>query len=72
MDTFFVVARVSVFMRTIEFCGISIGCLKQNYALKHLEIKIMMEVYQIVLAYTSPNYSVFWVILTISKSRKIN
>ena len=61
-----------MFMRTIEFCRISIGCLKQNYALQHLEIYIMMDVYQIVLANTSPNYNVFWVILTISKSRKIN
>ena len=46
-----------MFMRTIEFCRISIGCLKQNYALQHLEIKIMMDVYQIVLANTSPNYN---------------
>ena len=30
-----------------------------------LEIKIMMDVYQIVLANTSPNYNVFWVTLTL-------
>ena len=35
-----------------------------------LEIKIMMDVYQTVLANTSPNYNVFWVNLTLSKSRK--
>ena len=39
---------------TIESCGISVGCLKQNGALQHLEIKIMMDFYQTVLAYTSP------------------
>ena len=44
----------------------------QNYALQHLDIKIMMDVYQIVLANTSPNYNVFWVIMTISKSKKFN
>ena len=41
-------------------------------ALQHLEIQIMMDVYQTVLANTSPNYNVFWVILTLSKSRKID
>ena len=58
-----VVARVSMFMRdspTIESCRISAVCLKQNDALQHLEIKIMMDVYQTVLANTSPNYNVFW------------
>ena len=55
---------------TIEYCRISVGCLKENSALQHLEIKIMMDIYQIVLANTSPNYSVFWVILTLSQSRK--
>ena len=60
------------------FCGmiesgrISVGCLKQNGALQHLEIKIMMVVYKTVLANTSPNYNVFWVILTITKSKKID
>ena len=33
--------------------------LKQNGALQHLEIKIMMDVYKTVLANTSPNYNVF-------------
>ena len=51
---------------------ISVGCLKQNGALQHLEIKIIIDVYQIVLASTSPNYNVFWVILTLSKSKKID
>ena len=55
----------------IESCRISVGCLKENSALQHIEIKIIMDAYQIVLANTSPNYSVFWVILTLSKSRKI-
>ena len=41
-----------------------------NGALQYLEIKLMMDVYQTVLANTSPNYNVFWVILTLSKSRK--
>ena len=57
---------------TIESCRISVGCLKENSALQHTEIKIMMDVYHIVLANTSPNYSVFLVILTLSKSRKID
>ena len=30
---------------TKESCRISVGCLKQNGALQHLEIKIMMDVY---------------------------
>ena len=45
----------------IEYCRNSVGCPKENSALQHLEIKIMMDVCQIVLANTSPNYSVFWV-----------
>ena len=53
-------------------CRISVVCLKQNGALQHLEIKIMMDVYQTVFANTSPNYNVFWVILTLSKSREID
>ena len=57
---------------TIESCRFSVGCLNQNGALQHLEIKLMMDVYQTVLANTSPNYNVFWVILTLSKSRKID
>ena len=57
---------------TIESCRISVVCLKQNGALQHLEIKIMGDVYQTVLANTSPNYTVFWVILTLSKSREID
>ena len=56
----------------IEYNRISVGCLKENSALQHLDIKIMMDVYQIVLANTSPNYSAFLVILTLSKSRKID
>ena len=43
--------------RTIESCRISVGCLKQNGALQHLEIKIMMGVYQTVLANTSPDWA---------------
>ena len=54
----------------IESCRISVGYLKEKSALQHLEIKIMMDAYQIVLANTSPNYSVFWVILTLSKSQE--
>ena len=46
--------------------------LKQNDALQHLEIKIMMDVYKTVLANISPNCNVFWVILTLSMSRKID
>ena len=61
-----------MFMGMIESCRISVGCLKQNDALQHLEIKIMMDAYQTVLANTSLNYNVFWVILTLSKSRKID
>ena len=57
---------------TIESCRISVGCLKQSSASQHLEIKIMMDVYQTVLANTSPNFNVFWVILTLSKSLKID
>ena len=58
--------------RTIESCRISVRCPKQNGALQHLAIGIMMDVYQTVLANTSPNYNVFWVILTLSKSTKID
>ena len=47
----------------IESCRISAGCLKQNDALQHREIKLMMDVYQTVLANTSPNYNVFQVFL---------
>ena len=42
-----------------NFC---FGCLNQNGALQHFEIKIMMDVNQTILANTSPNYYVFWVI----------
>ena len=45
---------------------------KWRLNLQHLEIKIMMDVYQTVLANTSSNYNVFWVILTLSKSREID
>ena len=55
---FIVVARVSMFMRDDRIFRISVVCLKQNGALQHLEIKIMMDVYQTVLANTSPNYTV--------------
>ena len=54
---------------TIESCRISVRCPKQNGALQHLKIKIMMDVYQTVLAYISPNNNVFWEMLTFSKSR---
>ena len=57
---------------TIESCRISVRYPKQNGALQHLEIKIMMDVYQTVLANISPNYNVFWVVLTLAKSRKID
>ena len=66
------VDRVSMFMPDDRICRISVGCLKQNGALQQLEIKIMMDVYQTVLANTSPNYNVFLVILTFSKSRQID
>ena len=61
-----------MFIRDNNILQISVGCLKQNGALQHLEIKIMMDVYQTVFANTSPNYYVFWVILALSKSRKID
>ena len=48
----------------------SVGCLKQIGALQHLEIKIMMDVYQTGLANNSLNYNVFWVILTLPNARK--
>ena len=51
-----------------SFCWV----LKQIGALQHIETKIMMDVYQTVLANTSPNYNVFWVNLTLSKSGKID
>ena len=54
----------------IESCRFSVGCLEQNGALQHLEIKLMMDVYQTFFANTSQNYNVFWVILMLSKSRK--
>ena len=44
-----------------NFCWMPEG----NGALQHIEIKIMMDVYQTVLANTSPNYNAFWVILTL-------
>ena len=50
----------------------SVGCLKRNGALQHLEIQIIMDVYQTVLANRSPNNNVFWAILMLSKSRKID
>ena len=56
----------------IESCRISVGCLKQNGALQHLELKIMVDVYETVLANTSPNYKAFWVVSTLSKSRKFD
>ena len=51
---------------TIDSCRFSFGCLKQYGASQHLEIKIMIDVYQTVLANTSPNKNVFWAILTLS------
>ena len=44
----------------------------KNGALQQLEIKIMMDVYQTVLANTSLKNNVFWDILTLSKARKID
>ena len=44
---------------TRESCRISVRCPKQNGALQHLGIKIMMDVYQTVLAIISPNYNIF-------------
>ena len=61
-----------MFMGTIESCRISVDCLMQNGALQHFEIKIMLDVYQTILANTSSNLNVFWVILTLYKSRKID
>ena len=67
-----VVALVSMFMwddRILQkFCWMP----EAKWRFTFLEIKIMMDVYQTVLANTSPNYNVFWVILTLSKSRKID
>ena len=57
---------------TTESCRISVGCLKQDGPLQHVGFAIMMDVYQTVLANTSPNYNVFWVILMLSKSRKMD
>ena len=48
-----------MFMRTIEFCRISVGCVKENEALQYLEIKIMMDVYKTVLANTSQTLMYF-------------
>ena len=48
-----------MFMRDDRILRFSVGCLKQNGALQHLEIKLMMDVYQTVLANTSTNYNVF-------------
>ena len=45
-------------------CIISVGCLKQNGAVQHQEIEMMLNVYQILLANTSLNYNAFWVLLT--------
>ena len=56
----------------IESCRISVGCLKQNGALQHLELKIMVDVYETVLANTSPNNKAFWVVSTLPKSRKFD
>ena len=61
-----------MFMRDDGILQIYVGCLKQNGALQHLEIKLMMDAYQTVLANSSLNYNVFWVILTLDKSRKID
>ena len=65
-----VVARVSMFMRDDRI--LQNFCCMHNGALQHIEIKIMMDVYQTVLANTSPNYNGIWVILTLSKSREID
>ena len=64
--TYFIeVAQFPCLCGTIESCRVSVRCLEQYGALQHLEIKIMMDVYQTVLANTSPNYNVFWVIFDI-------
>ena len=47
---------MGVLCGTIESCRYSVGCLNQNGTFQHLGIKIMMDVYQTVLANTSPNY----------------
>ena len=46
--------------------------IQQNGALLHLEIRIMMDVYQTVLANTSTSYNEFWLILTSSELKKID
>ena len=61
-----------MFMRDDRILQNSVECLKQNGASQHLEIKIMMGVYQTVMTNTCPNYNVFWVILTLSKSGEID
>ena len=67
-----VVARVSMFMRDNRilqnFC-----CMPEaKWRFTIMIYMYMMDVYQTVLAITSPNYNVFSVILTISKSREID
>ena len=41
--------------------------MRDDRILQQLEIKIMMDVYETVLANTSPSYYAIWVILTLSK-----
>ena len=73
MDTFYCSCSSLCLCGTIESCRISVTrCLKQNGALQHLEIQIMINVYETFLANTSTNYNVFWVILILSKSKQID
>ena len=70
MDTFLLhLLEFPCLSGTKESFRISVCCPKRNGALQHLEIKNMMDIYQIVLANISPNYKVFWVILTLSISQ---
>ena len=61
-----------MFMRDDRILQIFCWMPEADDALQHLEIKIMMDVYQIVLANTSQIYNVFWVLLTLFKLRKID
>ena len=54
-----VVARVPMLMRDDRFLQNFCWMPETNDSLQHLEIKIMMVVYQTVLTYTSSNYYVF-------------
>ena len=49
-----------------NFCWIP----EAKWRFQYLEIKIMMDVYKTVFANSSPNYNVFWAILTLSKVKQ--